>query len=305
MTGPVPPSGEQHEIAAGGYRAVVTECGAGLRTLSYDGHPLVVGFAVDEQCSWGRGQLLLPWPNRVRDGRYTFGGQDLQLPLTEVARGHASHGLTRWESWSIRGRTAASVSLGYRLMSRSGYPWTLDLTATYALSGDGLAVAVTAVNQGSTPAPYAAGAHPYLTAGSGDLDPWQLQLPATTALVTDDRLIPTGAVEVVGTPLDFRAPRPIGDQVVDTAFGGLDRDADGWAEVRLRGEREVVLRMDRHHRWVQAFTGPPGRRDGLALEPMTAPPNAFATGADLLVLEPGEPLRVRWALGLAYPDGGT
>ena len=295
----VPPSGEQHEIAAGGYRAVVTECGAALRTMSYDGHPVVVGYGEDEQCSWGRGQLLLPWPNRIRDGRYTFGGQDLQLPLNEVARGHASHGLTRWESWSLVGRTTESASLAYRLMSQPGYPWTLDLTATYTLSESGLAVAVTAVNHGSTPAPYAAGAHPYLSAGTGDLDPWQLHLPATTALVTDDRLIPTGTVDVAGTRLDFREPRTIGDQSLDTAFGGLDRDADGWAEVRLQGEREVVLRMDEHHRWAQAFTGPPGRRDGLALEPMTAPPNAFATGEDLLVLELGEPLTVRWTLGVA------
>jgi aldose 1-epimerase len=294
----VRPSGEQHEIAAAGYRAVVTECGAGLRVLEHDGAPLLVGYGEDEPCSWGRGQLLLPWPNRIRDGRYTFRGADLQLPLTEVARGHASHGLTRWESWSVRERTAGAVVLGYRLMSRSGYPWTLDLTAAYTLSDAGLAVAVTALNHGGSAAPYAAGAHPYLTAGTGNLDPWQLQLPATTALVTDERLIPSGAVDVAGTPLDFREARAIGDQQLDTAFGGLDRDADGWAEVRLRGDREVVLRMDGHHRWVQAFTGPPGRRDGLALEPMTAPPNAFATGEDLLVLDPGEPLTVRWTLGL-------
>ena len=293
------PSGDQHEISAAGYRAVVTECGAGLRELSYDGHPLLVGFAEDEQCSWGRGQLLLPWPNRIRDGRYAFDGAEHQLPLTEVARGHASHGLTRWESWTLRESAAGSVALGYRLMSRGGYPWTLDLTAAYSLSEAGLAVAVTAVNHGTTPAPYAAGAHPYFTAGPGDLDTWELRLPGATALVTDERLIPTGEVEVAGTDLDFGTGRVIGEQALDTAFGGLERDADGWAEVRLRGDREVVLRMDGHHRWVQAFTGPPGRRDGLALEPMTAPPNAFASGDDLLVLEPGVPLTVRWTVGLA------
>ena len=177
----VRPSGEQHEIAAGGYRAVVTECGAGLRTMSYDGHPVVVGYGEDEQCSWGRGQLLLPWPNRIRDGRYTFGGQDLQLPLTEVARGHASHGLTRWESWSVVGRKPESVSLAYRLMSQPGYPWTLDLTAAYAVSAAGLEVAVTTTNIADSPAPFAAGAHPYLTVGEPPVDPWTLTLPATTA----------------------------------------------------------------------------------------------------------------------------
>src|SRR5688500_6912600 len=100
----VAPSGEQHEITGAGYRAVVTECGGGLRVLEHEGRPLVAGYDEDAQCSSGRGQLLLPWPNRIRDGRYTFAGTGHQLPLTEVAHGHASHGLTRWESWTPRER---------------------------------------------------------------------------------------------------------------------------------------------------------------------------------------------------------
>jgi aldose 1-epimerase len=304
----VSPSGEQHEIAGGGYRAVVTECGAGLRLLEHDGRPLVVGYDEDAQATSGRGQLLLPWPNRIRDGRYTFAGTDLQLPLTEVAKGHASHGLTRWESWPLRDRRPDAVTLGYRLLSRPGYPWTVDLTAAYSVSAKGLVVEVTATNRADRPAPYAAGAHPYLTAGPGDLDAWELTLPAGTALVTDERLIPVDEVDVAGTPLDFRQPRLIGDQTLDTAFGRLDRGHDGWAEVRLHGPiGDVVLRMDENHRWLQVFTGPPGRRDGLAVEPMTAPPNAFATGEGVLVLEPERPVTVRWSLGLepAQSPGGT
>ena len=89
----VPPSGEQFEIAANGYRAVVTESGAALRTLSNHGRDLVDGFAETEMSGGGRGQLLMPWPNRIRDGRYSFGGRDLQLGLTDPSRGNASHGL--------------------------------------------------------------------------------------------------------------------------------------------------------------------------------------------------------------------
>ena len=75
----LPPSGDQFEIAGGGYRAVVTESGAALRVLEHAGRPLLDGFAEDEMSSGGRGQLLMPWPNRIRDGAYTFGGRDLQL----------------------------------------------------------------------------------------------------------------------------------------------------------------------------------------------------------------------------------
>ena len=73
---PSGPSGEQYEIAGGGYRAVVTESGGALRLLEHDGRPLVDGFGEDEMSPGGRGQLLMPWPNRIGDGAYTFGGRD-------------------------------------------------------------------------------------------------------------------------------------------------------------------------------------------------------------------------------------
>src|SRR6478672_305528 len=120
----VAPSGEQFRITAGGYAAVVTESGAALRELTYEGRPVVDGFAEDEMSYGGRGQLLMPWPNRIRDGRYRFDGQDLQLAHTEPKRHHASHGLARWVAWTLEEHAAASVSLQYRLMAQSGYPWT-------------------------------------------------------------------------------------------------------------------------------------------------------------------------------------
>ena len=125
----VSPSGEQFEIAASGYRAVVTECGGALRAArATTGARCVDGFGADEMASGGRGQLLMPWPNRIRDGRYTWDGDDLQLPLTEPARHNASHGLVRWVAWSRRRSTPATRSRWrYRLMAQTGYPWTLDL----------------------------------------------------------------------------------------------------------------------------------------------------------------------------------
>ena len=290
----VAPSGEQYEISGGGYRAVVTECGGGLRVLEYDGRPLVHGYPEDTQASAGRGQLLAPWPNRIRDGAYTFEGRELQLPLTEARRGNASHGLVRWVSWTLEELTAHSVSLVCRLMSQPGYPWTLDLHVLYDLSADGLTVTVTATNLSAEPAPYALGAHPYLTAGGDDphVDSWELTLQADTRLLVDDRMIPTGREDVGDTQLDFRIARPIRATQVDTAFTDLARDVDGRAEVLLRdaaADRGVGLWMDAKHRWVQVFTGdglPSGARQSLAVEPMTAPADSFRSGEDLVVLGP-------------------
>jgi aldose 1-epimerase len=289
-------------MSAGGYRAVVTESGAGLRALDHDGRALVAGYPVEQHASGGRGQLLLPWPNRIADGRYRFEGRDLQLPITEVARGHASHGLTRWTAWRVVRHTASSVELGYRLMAQPGYPWSLDLTVRYAVSDDGLATTVTATNLADGPAPFAAGAHPYLTVGPGPVDAWELEVPADTALRVDERKIPV-AREAVAGAVDFRTTRPVGATSLDTAYTDLARDGAGHATVTVRGPAGAVqVWMDQAHPWVQVYTADelPEPRSAIAVEPMTAPPNAFNSGDDLVVLAPagaeGDSVTVHWGI---------
>ena len=93
---PSPPSGQQFVLTFGDQRAIVTEVGAGLRTYTVADRDVIDGYAEDEMSSVGRGQLLLPWPNRIEDGQYEFAGRVHQTPLTEPARHNALHGLTRW-----------------------------------------------------------------------------------------------------------------------------------------------------------------------------------------------------------------
>jgi len=70
----IPLTGQQYQIAAGRYRAMVTELGAGLRELLSDDQPVIAGYQADELPPGGAGQLLAPWPNRIDGGRYAFGG---------------------------------------------------------------------------------------------------------------------------------------------------------------------------------------------------------------------------------------
>ena len=302
----LPPSGDQFEISGGGYRAVVTESGGALRLLEHEGRPLLDGFGEDETSFGGRGQLLVPWPNRLRDGAYTFDGRDLQLPLTEPRLHNASHGLVRWVAWNREEHQDHSVSLTYRLMAQTGYPWTLDLRVVYDLSADGLTVTQSATNLAGTAAPYASGAHPYLSVGPGPVDGWELTLPASTRSLTDERSLPVGREDVAGTPYDFRVARPIRDVAFDHAFTDLDRDADGVATVRLTdpaGGHGVALWVDARHRWLQVFTAdeaPGTARRSLAVEPMTARADAFRTGEDLLTLAPagqdGDEVSATWGV---------
>lgn len=300
------PSGDQFLIEGGGYRAVVTESGAALRSLTFAGRSLIDGFGESEMSPGGRGQLLMPWPNRIRDGMYSFGGADLQLPLTEPQRGNASHGLARWVAWTVEEHTANSVSLQYRLMAQTGYPWVVDLHVLYDLSAAGLTVTQTATNMSGTAAPYASGAHPYLSVGPGPVDGWELTLPAATRVLADERLLPVRSEPVDGTAYDFRIARPLRDTVLNHAFTALDRDADGRATVTLRDPAQspgVALWVDERHGWLQVYTAddvPATARRSLAVEPMTANADAFRTGEDLITLAPagqqGDEFSASWGI---------
>ncbi|MGH3414109.1 MAG: aldose 1-epimerase family protein [Marmoricola sp.] len=294
----LPPSGEQWTLRSGDWEATVVGTGGGIRRLVRAGREVLAGYAEDGPVVGARGQLLLPWPNRIRDGAYDFDGQHRQVPLTEAARHNAIHGLTRWCSWHALERDADRVVLGYRLPGQPGYPWTLDLRADYQLSADGLSVTLSAGNRSTSAAPFAAGMHPYL-APRGGVDTARLTLPAATRQLVDARLLPTRTEPVAGD-YDFRGGRPVGAVVLDDAFTDLDRDADGTARCRLD---DLELWLGPGWRWVQVFTADTldgrDRRASVAIEPMTSPPDAFNSGRDLVVLAPGETWTGRFGLTLA------
>jgi len=309
----VPLSGQQFQISAGPYRATVTGLGAGLRELLFRDEPVILGHEADELPPAAAGQLLAPWPNRIDGGRYAFNGAEFQLPLTEPARGNAIHGLTCWTTWTAVSHEAGSVLLRSAPHGHQGYPFCLEIEAGYRVHPDGgLHVAITAHNRGSHAAPYGTGSHPYLTVGASSVDGCELTLPAASWLPADDRGIPSGPpVPVEGTPYDFRRARMIGTTKLDHALTGLERNGDGraWAHLTPAGGAgaRVSLWAGEGYRWLQVFTGDPlgpdRRRKALAVEPMTCPPNAFVTGDDLLVLQPGEAVKHTWGIQALNPGG--
>jgi aldose 1-epimerase len=297
-----PPSGEQIEIRAGDQRAVVVEVGGGLRRYAVGDREVLDGYREDEMASAGRGQVLVPWPNRLRDGAYEFGERWHQLAISDPATGSAIHGLVRWAAWSVRERDADRVVMGHALHPQPGYPFSLALAIEYALSDEGLRVTSTATNTGREACPYGAGVHPYLTVGTETVDSAVLRAPGRTMLRTDERGTPVGSAAVDGTEHDFREARPIGATKLDNAFTDLERADDGLARVELRDPESgaaVTLWLDEAYRYLQLFTGDPlpsVARRSLAVEPMTCPPNAFQTGERVLVLEPGESATATWGL---------
>jgi aldose 1-epimerase len=299
----LPPSGEQFEIVHGEQRATIVEVGGGVREYVVGERPVLDPYPLLAMCDGGHGSPLIPWPNRLGDGRYRFDGADYQVALSEPGRHNAIHGFLRWRPWRAMGHEPSRVLVGTRLYPLTGYPFTLEVQIEYTLDEGGLSVRTEATNLCERACPYGAGQHPYLSPGEGLIDACMLEFAAGTRIVTDaQRQLPAGREIVGGGEYDFSRPRVVGEQVIDDAFTDLARDGTGRAACRLTAPDGVTaeLWVDESYRFIELFTGdtlsPSRQRRGLAVEPMTCAPNAFQNGEGLIRLEPGQTHASRWGV---------
>jgi aldose 1-epimerase len=294
----------QYELSAGDYHAYITKVGAGLRTLTYAGRDLVVPDPLGATTSLYRGAVLAPWPNRVARGHYVFAGTEHRLPITEPARNSALHGLVHDLVWTLLEHSEQHALLELHLRPVDGYPFDLMIRANYRLDAvAGLRIVIGAENLGAGAAPYGCSIHPYLIAGKGLVNDWTFQLPAGEVETVDPAtLVPESTESVDGTRFDFQVARSIDDVQVDHALTGIEFDARGQASAQVRSAdgSGVEISWDTNCRWVQVHTAdrpePEFNRVGLAVEPMTCPPDAFNSGAGLVVLEPGGALEVAFRI---------
>jgi aldose 1-epimerase len=290
-------------LRGGDFHAEITERGGALRVLRHGGRDLVASWPEDRPIPYYSGTLLAPWPNRVVGARYVFDDLCFELPVNEPERGHALHGLVADATWQVVELLSVEDHHGFARLALTveptpGYPFTLSLQALYTLTAKGLTVTLTAENIGDRPAPYGCGPHPWLIADDSPLPEWELELPADRILLVDDLLAPSSLEDVETTPFDFRAPRAVGEAAIDHAFTSLIPDAQGIAHVRLRGPSGgVEISWDAATMpWAQVCTGTGLGHRGIAVEPMTCPPDAFNSGVDLIVLNPGDKHETSWTI---------
>lgn len=304
MTAPTQPlTGRQIEISHGDHVAVVTEVGANLRSYRVGARDVVTPFGEDQLPPASHGAVLLPWPNRLGDGTYTWDGREYRVPLNEhEPRRTALHGLACWTRWTVAEHTGSAVTLTLDLVPTPGYPWPLHSRITYALDDDGLQVTLATRNDGTADAPYGAGFHPWLSPGDAELDECTLRIDATEHVTIDSRLLPTG-VEPAAGEWDFTAHRWLAGVALDDAFVSATRDDDGlsWIELAAPDGRTAAVWTDESMDTWQVCTGdglPGAHRTGLAAEPMTCIADAFRTGERLVRLAPGAEHTVRWGIVL-------
>ncbi len=307
------PMGKHYELQAtlGGrsQRAVVTEIAASLRALEIDGVALLQDYPAQSAPPSCAGWVLVPWPNRVADGKWTYDGVPQQLDITEPGNGNAMHGLLSDASYTVAHRTADSITLAADVTPERGYPFELTTAVRYQLVETGLLVTHSLTNTGSRPAPAAVGAHPFLRLGAVPTEDLTLVINADTHIEVDDRLNPTGATtDVHGTRHDFRTGQLVGAVALDDAWSNVRREPDGGSLHYLEAAdgSQVQLFMDASFGYIQAFTTRVFPSDGgpvtaVALEPMTAPADAFNSGEGLRWLAPGETWNLSWGIRYRLP----
>jgi len=292
------PTGEQIAIAHGDQRAVICEVGATLRTYGTGGVAVVEGFAADERATGGRGQVLFPWPNRMSGEIWEFSARRARPALDDPSTTTANHGLIRWQAFHIDAFNQNRCVLSCLLHPSPAYPFLVSLEVAYHLGALGLTVTSTVTNRDDVPAPFGLGFHPYIAVTTPTIEGASLEIPASAFVEVNERLLPTGAIlPVKGTMRDFRELKSVNGHDINTTYTELTRDDSGMATATVTDAngRSIDLSVDRNFPYLQVYTGDQlergRRRTGVAIEPMTCPPEGLRSGKDVVVLEPGQ----RWA----------
>ncbi|HEX2904526.1 MAG TPA: aldose 1-epimerase family protein [Jatrophihabitans sp.] len=273
-------------------QALVHARGGALRSYQVAGRHLVDGWADREVPPAFNGAVLAPWPNRIRDGRWTSDSGPQQLAVNELERRTALHGLVMWADWTLVRHVEQEVQLECRLPSQPGYPFQLQLGVSWQLTEAGLRCTLSAENVGIGTAPFGVATHPFFGFEDRRVDELTLSLPAARYQAVDERLLPVELRPLAEPPGALRGV------ALDTAFTEVTPDPDGLRRARLASDLgEISVWADAAFGWWQVYTSDMFDRSddryrrSVAIEAMTCGPDAFNTGQDLIRLAPGE----RWA----------
>lgn len=252
--------------------------------------------------------ILFPFPNRIRDGRFTWDGKEYQLPRNDPAGKNAIHGFPCRRPWRVveQGADAGSAWVTAEFQgsvdaadARDLWPADYRLRVTYRLAALTLRIEAFVENPAGRPLPFGLGYHPYFRVpfAGGDPAAYRVSVPAGSFWELQDNL-PTGRRRPLGErPVcDLSAPRPFDTLQLDDVLTGLPGPSQPGSVLSPRGAVTapggvaLEVRAVPAFREVVAFTPP--HRQAVALEPYTCVTDAInlqARGVDagLLVLPPG------------------
>lgn len=229
---------------------------------------------------------LVPYSNRIRDGRFAFSGRTIELPSTPDLDPHFEHGHGWRQPWSVAEMTSRSLVLTMAHMP-DAWPWHYEARQDIAVTRDGaLHVNLGVTNLDETPMPVGLGLHPYFPKTPAT----QLTASVNGVWAVDADVLPTELVTPHGKS-DPRLGMPVSAVDLDNVFTEWSGTAD-------------VIWPERHARLRLAADGPlaflvvytPAAEPYFCAEPVSNATDAFnlaAAGRDdtgMAVLSPGQSL---------------
>lgn len=277
---------------------LLPQLGAALATLRYQGRDVLRPTPAGTSDPFDTAAfVLVPFANRIADGRLRVGGRDIRIERNAPGQAHPLHGHGWRQPWRIEAAGTDSATLSFEHAADS-WPWHYLATQTLTLRAESLDIALAVENRDSTPMPAGLGWHPYFHKGPGA----QLRAHVEGVWLTDEELLPVRLAH--GTRFAHWAR---GDEVARAEL--VDHCHTGWpgvAEILLPEERlRLALTASRLLRWLHIYSPPD--KDFFCVEPVSHMPNAInrsappaMTGQRLLA--PGERLDARVTLSVVNSD---
>lgn len=280
----------------GAEAVIVPDCGAMLTSLKLplqnnDLIEVVAGAKNIEEFNNNaipefRSSVLVPFPNRVNKGKYTFNGIEYQLPINFKSEGNAIHGLVaevEFNKIKVDQENGVLECTYTCLEGFEGYPFAFDLNLIFRIGAAGITLLMSIENKGKEPMPAGLGYHPYFTLGK-KVNCLNLQLPKAEILAHRN-LIPTGEKK----SFDALNNSPeLGDLILDDCLELVGEDGENhYTTLLVDSEAQTGLVISQMGgSFLQIYT--PTHRDFIAIEPMTCAPDAFNNGIGLAVINPGQ-----------------
>ncbi len=282
--------------------SVVPQFGACLLDLQFNHLSVLDGYATPSELienKWSKNIILLPYPNRLRDGRYTHEGKTHQFDLTSADTQNSIHGFGKdapmqvdsvWNNAEEAGITCSWQHDG----SHAAYPFRFTAQITTILracpdsssGGSNFDMSMSFKNDSNVEIPVGLGWHPYFKMSEKSNDS-SLQMPDCQLIAIDERMLPTGEK----TPFDaFKTLTPINDSTLDNGFY-INNQTQNAETVLASAQGKLTFWQetgDKKWNFLQVFTPP--HRKSVAIEPMTCNIDAFNNGDGLVRLKPSETL---------------
>jgi aldose 1-epimerase len=285
--------------------ATVSNVGAALKNLCVNGTDIVTPTSGHDLNPYADGIVMAPWANRIDHGKWNLDGEDLQLEITDKTLDNAIHGLVSQSIFDVIEQGPSSVSLSTRILPRTGYPFELVVSITYALEATGIKVTHAAVNHSTAKAPFVVGAHPLFQISGTPTEDLEIHSAARSVDLVNERKIPIGKQNISGSEFDISNWRKLSTCDFDHGFGSLVLDEAGLAHHYLRSPDGAQLDIWQGEEFKYAFIFTPANfhnnadatlRKAIAIEPQTGPANAFNSKEDLIWLEPDQVFEASWGV---------